>query len=85
MRPLCGQGIYKDNKKYYRVQTGSYAIEKNAIALQERLKKDGFNSIIKKEGLLHKVQVGAYSQKSNAEAMLKNLKAKGYSAFITYA
>lgn len=74
-----------DNKKYYRVQTGSYAIEKNAIALQEKLKKDGFNSIIKKEGLLHKVQVGAYSQKSNAEAMLKNLKAKGYSAFIVYA
>ena len=74
-----------DTKKYYRVQTGSYAIEKNAIALQTKLKKDGFNSIIKKEGLLHKVQVGAYSQKSNAEAMLKNLKAKGYSAFIVYA
>ena len=74
----------KDTKKYYRVQTGSYAIEKNAIALQEKLKKKGFNSIIKKVGLLHKVQVGAYSKKENAEAMLKQLKANGFSAFIVY-
>lgn len=74
----------QDTKKYYRVQTGSYAIEKNAIALQEKLKKKGFSSIIKKVGLLHKVQVGAYSKKENAEAMLKQLKANGFSAFIVY-
>ena len=73
-----------DNKKYYRVQTGSYAIEKNAIALQEKLKKKGFNSIIKKVGILYKVQVGAYSKKENAEAMMKQLKANGFSAFIVY-
>lgn len=72
-------------KKLYRVQTGSFALEKNAIALQQKLKKAGFDSIIKKEGILHKVQVGAYSKKDNAEVMLKNLKAKGYNAFIIYA
>lgn len=70
--------------KMYRVQTGAYSIKKKAEALQEQLKKAGFNSIIKKVGLLHKVQVGAYSKKTNADEMLKRLKEKGFNGFITY-
>lgn len=75
----------EDGKKYYRVQTGSYAVQKNAVALQEKLQKAGFSAIIKKVGLLYKVQVGAYSQKANADAMLAKLKAKGFNGFITYS
>ena len=71
--------------KLYRVQTGSFALEKNAIALQKRLKKAGFDSIIKKSGILYKVQVGAYSKKDNAEEMKKKLQAKGFNAFIVYS
>ena len=74
-----------DNKKYYRVQTGAYTIQKNAVALQEKIQKAGFSAIIKKVGLLYKVQVGAYSQKANADAMLAKLKAKGFNGFITYS
>ena len=69
----------------YRVQTGAYALQKNAVALQEQLKKNGFSAIIKKVGLYYKVQVGAYSQKANADAMLAKLKAKGFNGFITYS
>ena len=69
----------------YRVQTGAYALQKNAVALQEQLKKAGFSAIIKKVGLYYKVQVGAYSQKTNADAMLAKLKAKGFNGFITYS
>lgn len=71
--------------KLYRVQTGSFALEKNAIALQKRLKKAGFDSIIKKSGILYKVQVGAYSTKENSEEMKKKLQAKGFNAFIVYS
>lgn len=69
----------------YRVQTGAYALQKNAVALQEKLKKAGFSAIIKKVGLYYKVQIGAYSQKTNADAMLKRLKEKGFNGFITYS
>ena len=72
-------------KKLYRVQTGSFALEKNAIALQQKLKKAGFDSIVKKVGLLYKTQVGAYSKKENAEEMKKKLQAKGFNAFVTYS
>lgn len=71
--------------KYYRVQTGAYSVEKNAVDLQKKLQKKGFNAIVKKIGALYKVQVGAYSQVANAEAMVKKLKAKGFSAFVTYS
>ena len=69
----------------YRVQTGAYSLQKNAVALQEKLQKAGVSAIIKKVGLLYKVQVGAYSQKANADAMLAKIKAKGFNGFITYS
>ena len=71
--------------KLYRVQTGSFALEKNAIALQQKLKKAGFESIIKKSGVLYKVQVGAYSKKDNAEETRKKLQSKGFNAFVVYS
>ena len=71
-------------KKYHRVQVGSFSLRKNAEALQLKLKNDGYNAIIKKYGLLNRVQVGAFSKKENANALMTELKAKGYSAFVTY-
>lgn len=70
--------------KYYRVQCGCFALKKRAEALQLKLKNDGFNSIIKKYGLLYKVQLGAFSKRENANNLMSEVKAKGYSAFITY-
>lgn len=84
-----GKCVYSNisvpNSKLYRVQTGAYSVEKNAIVLRDKLIAKGFQAIIKKEGNLFKVQVGAYSKKENADAMLKRLKLKGFSGFITYS
>ena len=71
-------------QKYYRVQCGSFSIKKNADALLEKLKKDGFDVIIKKSGLLYKIQLGAFSKKENAYNLMNKVKAKGYSACVTY-
>lgn len=70
-------------KEYYRVQTGAYSVEKNAIELKNKLQKNGFDAIVKKIDNLYKVQVGVYSKKENAETMLKKLNSKGFNAFIT--
>lgn len=77
-------GTVNVTKKYYRVQTGAYSVEKNAKVLQNKLKSDGFNSIIKMVDGLYKVQVGAYSNKANAEVMKEKIKQKGYDAFVSY-
>lgn len=70
--------------KYYRVQCGAYALQSNAIKLQNQLKQAGFETLIKKIGFLYKVQIGAFSKKENAKNMLKLVRDKGFNAFITY-
>lgn len=85
-----GNAIYTNapmptTTKYYRVQTGAYKSKSGAIALQSKLKANGFDAIIKEVGGLFKVQVGAYSKQNLANDMLKKVKAKGYSAFISYS
>lgn len=82
--PSTAPSTSTSTTKYYRVQTGAYSVEKNAIDLQKKLHKKGFNAIVKKIGALYKVQVGVYSQVVNAEAMVKKLKTKGFNAFIVY-
>ena len=74
----------QEETKYYRVQTGSFSVKNNAVALQTKLKTAGFDSIIKNVDGLYKVQIGAYSKKINATLMLAKVKLKGFSAFITY-
>lgn len=71
------------SRKLYRVQTGAYSIEKNALTLQGKLINKGFNAVVVKVGTLYKVQVGAYSKKENAEAMVTKLKKKGFNSIIT--
>lgn len=82
--PSSSTSTNTSTTKYYRVQTGAYSVEKNAVDLQKKLQKKGFNAIVKKIGALYKVQVGVYSQVANAEAMVKKLKTKGFNAFIVY-
>lgn len=76
--------IIEEQPKYYRVQTGSFSVRANAVALQNKLKAAGFDSIIKNIDGLYKVQIGAYSKKVNATVMLAKVKLKGFNAFITY-
>jgi hypothetical protein len=76
--------IIEEQPKYYRVQTGSFSVRANAVALQNKLKAAGFDSIIKNIDGLYKVQIGAYSKKVNATIMLVKVKLKGFNAFITY-
>ena len=70
--------------KYYRIQCGAFSNEKLAKELQDKLKNNGFNNIIKTIDGLKKVQIGAYSSRDNAEKMLSKVKSKGFDAIIVY-
>lgn len=69
--------------KLYTVQTGAYSKKANADAQAKKLKKDGFDAYVYKDGSYYKVQSGAFLKKSNADNLVKKLKAKGYSTYIT--
>lgn len=71
-------------KKYYRVQIGSYVFKDNAVRRAKDAKSKGFDVIIKCYNRCYRVQVGAYSNKLNANKMLKKVKAAGYGdAYVT--
>lgn len=67
----------------YRVQTGAYSKQGNAVNLQAKLLETGFESIMVQADGLYKVQVGAFSKLSNAEAQADKLTAAGFKTFIT--
>ena len=69
-------------KVIYRVQCGAFKTKVNAVNLSEKLKKMGYQTILKNENGYVKVQVGAYSVKANAEKMVAELKSKGIKAVI---
>ena len=66
----------------YRVQAGAFTKKENAMALRDKVKKAGFDTMINFDGKYYRVQVGAYSQKANAEATAKKLKAAGFNTLI---
>jgi len=71
------------NALIYKVQTGAFALKKNAEKQSARIiEKTGFKPIIKKEGVLYKVQCGAFSKLSNANARKGALIKAGFSAII---
>lgn len=79
----ANQPAQSASKTIYRVQVGAYAKKANAVAMKERLIKDGYiNSYIVMTNGLFKVQVGAYGIKSNATAKADELKKKGYATYI---
>lgn len=71
----------------YRVQVGAYSIYENAKKMEERLKKDGYDTYIVTANVngkkLYRVQTGAFSIKQNAINLQNKLKADGYDCFIT--
>lgn len=68
--------------KKYTVQAGSFNSKSNAENLFRKLKKAGFECMVKKADAAWKVQLGVYSNKKNAEALVKKAKAAGFAAII---
>jgi DedD protein len=60
------------------VQLGSFSKETNALVLQEKLKANGFNPLIKAmdtpAGRVYRVRIGPMSDRAGAEAMVARLK-----------
>lgn len=78
-----GSGDSK-KKESYKVQVGSYSVEKNAKNFLKEVQKDVPDAFITTVKGKYKIQVGSYSVKSNAEKQLKKMKELGYTdAFIT--
>ena len=72
------------DKTLYRVQVGAYKVLNNARAMENRLKKDGFDTyMIKTTNNLYRVQTGAYAVRDNAIKLENQLKAKGYATYLT--
>lgn len=71
-------------EKLWRVQVGAFDSRKNAERLARRLKDDGFEVYVLKDGLW-RVQVGAFSRRENAEEMARRLQRAGYPYYIRHA
>lgn len=67
----------------YRVQSGAFSNESNALQLKTRLEQSGYQPFIRLEGMLYKVQVGAFANRANAEALAAELRNKGFEAQVT--
>lgn len=72
----------KTNKKKHTVQLGSFRNKSNAEKLFRKVKKAGFDVIVKKVDGEYKVQGGVFDQEKNAKALVTALKAKGFAAII---
>jgi hypothetical protein len=70
------------SESLYRVQVGAYKIKANAVLMQNKLRKAGFDNFIKEMDGYYKVQCGAYSIRANAEALKTRLMQKGFQAII---
>ena len=66
----------------YKVQCGAFKTKQNAVTLSEKLKKLGYQTVLKTENGYVKVQVGAFSVKANAEKLAAELKGKGFKTVI---
>lgn len=68
--------------KTYTVQCGSFSSKSNAEKLFSKIKKAGFDAIVKKESGQYKVQCGVFSHENNAKTLVAELKKKGFDAII---
>ena len=66
----------------FLVQVGAFGDEKNAVALQQKLRAEGFDSFIDHGPVLHKVQLGPYETRDQAVKTRGALEAAGVSAII---
>lgn len=70
------------NPVIYRVQVGAYRIKENANNMVTKIKKAGYEPIVKYDGSLYRVQVGAYSVFGNAEKTYNHLRNLDFDARI---
>ena len=81
----------KTEKTIYRVQVGAFTTKWRADALSDKLKSEGYQTIVAdnkltktpSQILIYRVQVGAFETKSLAEALEQKLKSEGYPTFLT--
>ena len=67
----------------WRVQVGAYKDEKNALAMEKKLKDKGYDTyVVTVDGLI-KVQTGAFAYKENADKLEAKLKKDGFETYIT--
>jgi rare lipoprotein A len=66
----------------YVVQVGAFGDAKNAAALQQKLRGEGFESFIDHGAVLHKVQIGPFETREQAVKTRGALEAAGISAII---
>ena len=64
------------------VQVGAFGDEKNAVALQQKLRSEGFESFLDHGPVLHKVQIGPFETRELAVKTRARLEAAGISAII---
>jgi rare lipoprotein A len=64
------------------VQVGAFGDEKNAVALQQKLRSEGFESFLDHGPVLHKVQIGPFETRELAVRTRTRLEAAGVSAII---
>ena len=72
----------RTGSKEHIVQAGVFAVKSNAEKLFRRLKKAGFDALVKRCNGQWQVQCGVFSVRKNAEALAKQLKKAGFSAII---
>lgn len=82
-----GNGAVLYTAKYqaqvsYTVQAGSFRNKSNAEKLFRKIKKAGFDVIVKKIDGEYKVQCGVFEYEKNAKSLVTALKKKGFTAII---
>lgn len=68
--------------KTYTVQAGSFRDKSNAEKLFRKVKKAGFDVVVKKADGEYKVQCGVFEFEKNAKSLVAALKEKGFTAII---
>lgn len=68
----------------YRVQTGSYSKEANAIRQRDELRVKGFDAYTTHYINKFRTQVGEFSNKTQADELAKKLQSAGYKTYITF-
>jgi rare lipoprotein A len=73
-RPVAKSGFF--------VQAGAFAVEANALALQQRLERLGQNSRVDRDKTLYLVRIGPFTSREEAVKSRAALEAQGMSALI---
>ncbi|MDL2293217.1 N-acetylmuramoyl-L-alanine amidase [Ruminococcaceae bacterium OttesenSCG-928-D13] len=66
----------------HHVQVGAFKSKANADAYAVKLKKAGFQTLVKKEGDFYRVQVGAFKSEASAKAYVDTVKTAGFDAIV---